>query len=121
MSSFEARRLRVQIPCGSVTLIQCGGFTFCRFLSCGYPTIWGCGVIHTRWCEWGTCGWASPDPCGFISPVVQLTPEVLCAGSEEIQPKVTIDPEELPVLRERLEAQLKEIQSAEEQVKKQAG
>jgi hypothetical protein len=57
--------------------------------------------------------------CGFISPYVAGPGDVLCAGSDPVQQVTHVAIEDLPVLREALEAQLKEIQAAESEVKKQ--
>ena len=153
--SFEAKRLRVQLPCGSHTAREvdvgrvgcpfptnpCEGGT-CWFQSppvcdfptrfCAWPTLTACARFATPCptgtcpfdtcgfvsptCRWGSdpCGWGS-DPCGWRSPV-QCGP-----GTEpiDVDPgKILVDPEHLPMLRERLEAQLKEIEKAEEELKK---
>jgi hypothetical protein len=128
--SFEARNLRVQLPCGPVTIIDCGAaFTrICRqgtIITCLWGTCrWGtCGFVSPcGWCSYWSpyqCRFGSPDPCGFGSPIEQIT-EHLCAGSEELGVRVTVSPEELGPLREALEAQLKEISAAEEAVKRQS-
>ena len=144
--SFEAKRLRVQLPCGSVTAREidvggvgcpfptdvCAGGTcwfqsppVCRFPTefCAWPTVIQCAHFGS-WCPTGTCpfdtcgivspcGWRS-DPCGWRSPIA-------CGpGTDlDVDPgKILVDPEHLPLLRERLEAQLKEIEKAEEELKK---
>jgi hypothetical protein len=140
--SFESKRLRVQLPCGDATVreidIGGGGCPFptdvceggtcwfqsppvCRFPTdfcawptdfCRYPTIIVC-AYHASPCPYGsptcpfnTCGIVTPVPC---RPGTDL----------DIDPgRIVIDPEHLPLLRERLEAQLKEIDKAEEELKK---
>jgi hypothetical protein len=118
--AFEARNLRVQLPCGPVTVIQCRFETdFCALPSrfCTWPT---------RWCGWFTCPLGScldtfvgcrigtQSPCGYASPVVDLP--VCAAGSEPLQPVTHVSVEDLATLREQLQAQLKEVQAAEKQV-----
>ena len=151
--SFEAKRLRVQLPCGGVTVREievggggcpfptdvCAGGTcwfqsppvcrfptdFCRFPTdfCRYPTIIGCGYFGTP-CHYGTpCphGTCPFDTCGFVSPCGFHSPVKCGPGTDlvDVDPgRILVDPEHLPVLRERLEAQLKEIEKAEEELKK---
>jgi hypothetical protein len=141
MSSFEARNLRVQLPCGPVTIIDCGaGFTrICRWgtqITClwgtychwGSPCHFGTPCQFGTPCHFGTCGgcsvftplhcqFGSPDPCGPGSPIQNIT-EQLCAGSEDLAVRITVAPEELGQLREALETQLKEISAAEEALKR---
>ena len=121
---FEARRLRVQLPCGTQTLIACVWGT-CRLpsvLTCLYrtPFCWNygswcrtaiseCTIFRTRVCEIGTRPTWPPD-CGttiwergdifeqIVSPVLEV--------------------EDLDILREQLEGQLKEVISAQEQIAK---
>jgi hypothetical protein len=132
MSSFEARNLRVQIPCGSVTLINCTlGHTincffptkYCAFPTChfGTPCHWG----TPQTCFWGTpCHWGSPcffHTCGYHSPIaceVGTMPHLPeCPGTEIVQEgPITVLPEHLSVLKEQLQAQLHEIELAEKAV-----
>jgi hypothetical protein len=143
--SFEAKRLRVQLPCGGVTVreIDAGGVgcpfptdvcvggtcwfqspPVCRFPTefCPYPTIVACAYFGspcpygTR-CPYGTCPF---DTCGFVSPCGWRSPIQCGPGTDlDVDPgRILVDPEHLPVLRERLEAQLKEIEKAEEELKK---
>jgi hypothetical protein len=113
MADFEARNLRVQLPCGQQTIIQCrlgtclGFWSWCRFGTC-QPWI--------SICPLGTCRFAT---CGFVSPVVQ-GPEfpIECPGSELVPPQF-VAVEDLADLREMLEEQLKEIKAAEAEVAKQ--
>jgi hypothetical protein len=131
--SFQAKRLRVQLPCReAATVIEQGaqeigaaaGFcripSVCRFMSecafgtcqfgtdfCALPSrvcLWptGCGWFT---CEFGTCGGATIFRCpvGTEQPVDPGT--------------IVVDPEHLSVLREALEAQLKEIDKVEQALK----
>ena len=141
--SFEAKRLRVQLPCPegeSVKEIDIGGRGClfptdpceggtCWFQSppvCRFPTYIGCEYFGTPPmtcvyfgsppptchyfgtppCPYDTCGWRSPVACG---PGTDL---VIDPG------RILVDPEQLPALREALEAQLKEIDKAEEELRK---
>jgi hypothetical protein len=136
--SFQAKRLRVQLPCGEATVIEeaqhagaaglcripslcrfpsnqclCTLMTPCRFGTdfCELPT--GICMWPTRcgWftCEFGTCGGATIFRCP--------------AGTEQpVDPgTLVVDPEHLPALREALEAQLKEIEKAEQALKERGG
>lgn len=146
--AFQAKRLRVQLPCGEATVIEEGAQQagaaagFCRMPSlCGFPTpcrfptdfclctyrtpchygtvacyrLFTCiDVFHSGVCHAGSeCGplaslCAAPSACG---------PSVRCPGGSEqpIDPgTIVVDPEHLPALREALEAQLKEVDQAEQ-------
>jgi hypothetical protein len=155
--SFQAKRLRVQLPCGEATLIEegaqqatplcripsyciCTNVTVCRqfftepclcthVTPCHYGT-WGCQhfvtciVVNSGICHYGSgCGplaslCAIPSDCGqSVIPVCQG------GGSEQpVDPgTIVVDPEHLPVLREALESQLKEIEKAEQALKERGG
>ena len=108
--AFDARNLRVQLPCGSVTVFPCRfntnicfQFTYwtCRFYT------WHCpftSCFDSPICRWGTSG-----GCGFGSPVVDPGPEI-----DQVT-HVSID--DIGALRELLQAQLKELDAAEKKVK----
>jgi hypothetical protein len=118
---FEARKLRVALPCGSQTLIACV-FGTCRLpslITCIYRTPWGCptyiswcGGFRTRWCEFGTRP-TFPTDCGTTI----WETETIFQITEQIQPQLEV--EELDILREQLEGQLKEVISAQQAVAKQ--
>ena len=125
--AFEARSLRVQIPCGSVTLINCtvGNTINCFFPSkyCHFPSYCHYGTPWT--CFWGTpCQWGSPcfhGTCGYHLSLIDCEfgtrphlPE--CPGTEIVEGPITISPEHLGVLKEQLQAQLREIEIAEKAV-----
>jgi hypothetical protein len=175
--AFEAKRLRVQLPCGEATVQEqaaaaqqgpvgtqqtltqtlcaipsvgcaaschfpthpCQDFgSLCEFPTnqCRFPTNLCAGNFQTLCqgfaspcqgfgspCPFNTCGFNSP--CGGHLSVVcrfgsrpDLT-ETICGGSEPIENPGTIvvAPEHLPVLREQLEAQLKEVEIAEQAIK----
>jgi hypothetical protein len=135
--SFQAKKLRVQLPCGDRTVIEQEPQILCRFPSnCNLGT---CGFVSpgtvacrfpTQWCDFGTpiCGWCSfltpqtcPfNSCGVVTPVCRIgtiEPTGCPVGSRDPLPidpgTLVLDPDDLPALREQLEAQLKEIEVAE--------
>ena len=109
----------------------CGGS--CAAGTCAFDT---CGFVSpgTVTCRLGSCRFNS---CGFLSPRetiacrLQTLPEPTClgdsnpggclAGTEptilENPGQIVVDPEQLPALREQLEAQLAEIAKAEQALK----
>jgi hypothetical protein len=93
---FEARKLRVQLPCGSQTLIAC------VFGTCRLPSMITCIYRTTFPTDCGTTIWETET-------IFQIT--------EQIQPQLEV--EELDILREQLEGQLKEVISAQQAVAKQ--
>lgn len=142
--SFQARKLRVQLPCREKTLIEqqqvppgtfcripscnfgtCGFVSpaTCRFGSCGFGTCQfaTCGFVSPQTCAFGTCGFVSPVTCQFASPCgITIDPTGCPGGSVDppIDPgTVVVDPEHLPALREQLEARLKDIDAAEQALK----
>jgi hypothetical protein len=176
--SFQAKRLRVQLPCGEGTVYeeeaaraqdcigltcgafsQCGPGTGCAFptdvceggtcwfqtpINCGFSPCGGfasfcefhsgcpafaspCGGFASPCgfpspCRFGTCGFPSPcrfGTCGFLSPCGPRTAIACQRGSDlPIDPGIiVVDPEDLPALRQALEAQLKEIEKAEQALK----
>ena len=121
MPDFEARKLRVQFPCLSQTLVACI-FGTCRLpsiITCIYRTpfcpvyISVCPGWATRICEFGTRP-TFPTNCGTT---IWAT-ETIYENPELVGPSLEV--EELDVLREQLEAQLKEVVAAQEMVAKQA-
>ena len=117
---FEARKLRVQLPCGSQTLIACI-FGTCRLpsvITCIYRTpfcpvyISRCPVFGSVICEFGTRP-TFPTNCGTT---IWAT-ETIFEQTELVQPQLEV--EELDVLREQLEAQLKEVINAQQVIAKQ--
>jgi len=116
---FEARKLRVQLPCGSQTLIACV-FGTCRLpslITCIYRTPWGCPIWISRcwrsFCEFGTRP-TFPTDCGTTIWETETIYEI----TERIQPQLEV--EELGILREQLEGQLKEVISAQQAIAKQS-
>ncbi|HEX8939195.1 MAG TPA: hypothetical protein VF763_03440 [Candidatus Limnocylindrales bacterium] len=119
---FEARRLRVQLPCGTDTLIECV-FATCRLpsvITCLYRTpfcptfISRCGGYRSIICDFGTNRTFTPTCGGTIWYTETLTE----TGTETIREVTQFEVDELPLLREQLEGQLKEVIAAQEQVAK---
>ena len=116
MPDFEARKLRVQFPCGSQTLVACI-FGTCRLpsvITCIYRTPFCPAYISfcpgfSRYCEFGT----RPT-----FPTTWWETETIYERTDIVGPALEV--EELGVLREQLEAQLKEVVAAQEVVAKQA-
>ena len=123
--AFDAKRLRVQLPCGEATVVQQAKQTI-QFT----PT--ACGFVSPTICHWPShqtcwCSFQSPPvtvTCAFGTCGVSLqncTGTIQCGGSGDPTGPVEIDAEHLPVLREQLEAQLAEIAAAEKAVEEHQG
>jgi hypothetical protein len=123
--SFEAKRLRVRLPCGEATVIeeaaQQAGFApgWCRWTTCLFGTDF-C-ALPSRICVWPSrCGWFTCEfgSCGG-GTILRRCP----AGTDQpVDPgTILVDPEHLPALREALETQLKEIEMAERALKERGG
>ena len=119
---FEARKLRVQLPCGSQTLIACV-FGSCRLpsiITCLYRTpfcpvfISRCGGWQSVWCEFGTRP-TFPTQCGTT---IWEDTRTIFEEPERFSPQLEV--EELDILREQLEGQLKEVVAAQQQLAKDA-
>ena len=110
--SFESKRLRVQLPCSEGESVKeladfpCPFETRCRGASffCAPDT-----------CVFGEFSRVGP---GGLCPAPSRPPG--CEWSEEPFDRgaIFIDPEQLPVVKEQLMAQLKEIDIAEEELRK---
>jgi hypothetical protein len=149
--SFEAKKLRVQLPCGengSVIEAQAGGGGEGGGGGCDWPSgcqvftcAWGTDCINVFWttplqgpvlcqwisaCDWGfgtcpadTCPNASctfPSPCRFHTCIGTCPVHSIVATGTIREGGLIVDADQLPALRERLEAQLKEIENAERAV-----
>jgi|SwirhisoilCB1_FD_contig_51_5559449_length_414_multi_5_in_0_out_0_1 hypothetical protein len=116
MPDFETRNLRVQLPCGSQTIIQCRLGTCLQFT---------CGFVSPVTCRFGTCQpWISICPLGtycrfFSCGVTFYEGPVECPASDPGPLVSHVAVEDLADLREMLEEQLKEIKAAEAEVAKQ--
>lgn len=157
--AFEARRLRVQLPCGQATVQErpallapqdcdvfsnpncptifdtCAGAGV-TFPECAVATDTGCGITRpcrfdSATCAFDTCAFQSPcagscpggscrlDTCGFVSPRTcrVAVSDIGCRFGTDIAidpGQIVINPEQLPVLRQQLEAQLAEVAKAEQ-------
>ena len=114
MADFETRNLRVQLPCGQQTIIQCRLGTCLQFT---------CGFVSPVTCRFGTCQpWISICPygthCLWNSCGVTFYGPVECPDSQLVPPQF-VAVEDLADLREMLEEQLKEVKAAEAEVAKQ--
>jgi len=107
---YDARSLRVQLPCGPVTVIEAAEYD-AELLAREY---W-----KDRYAD------APPTACGNCSGVTDRcigrsergVEDYLCAaGSEPLARLAIVDASVLPILRRELEAQLKEISAAQEAV-----
>ena len=108
---FDARSLRVQLPCGPVTVIEAAAHD-AELLAREY---WR---DRFRLVADDACGNCSPVTDRCIGRSERGREAILCAGTEPLSILTTVDVSVLPVLRRQLEAQLKEIQIAEEAVAK---
>jgi hypothetical protein len=152
--SFQAKRLRVQLPCGEATVMEEGAQeagaaglcripSLCRFpTQCQFPTecffcTLGTPCLDTYGChrffsciefESGVC--QAGSVCGALASLCAIPTDCgdsrifgCPAGSEQpVDPgTIIVDPEHLPALREALEAQLKEIEKAEQALKERGG
>jgi hypothetical protein len=133
--SFQAKRLRVQLPCGEGTVIEEGAQQAGAAAGlCRMPSICGLGSDCLATCQFGTdfcalpsgwCWW--PSRCGWFTCEFGT-----CGGgtvlrcpfgtARPVDPgTVVVDPEHLPALREALEKQLEEIEKAEQALKERGG
>lgn len=107
---FEARALRVQLPCKTITVMEADEYDaqqqahqYWRLIAAGIGT--GLNLGRDR------CEECSGNPS-----------EPLCENaSEEVNLFAMIDARVLPVLRRQLEARLREITEAEDAVAKATG
>src|SRR5215212_11333979 len=153
--SFEAKRLRVQLPCDARTVVEVDAGPV------GAGPVGGGCRFPTVPCDWGTCWFETPPVCDlpshigcadfisetcvpFRTPVTcwgYFTPPhppptcwrwhspichrfLTCPPRSElvVDPGVIhVAPEDLPRLREQLEAQLAEIEKAETELREREG
>jgi hypothetical protein len=125
--SFEARNLRIQLPCRQVTILDCGvGITHlcgnptvlcpAQSIVCHFPTqvcVQYASICGIHSCAYATCGWQSICPL-HTQIGCQVGGTFKCPGSWVEDPgELIIDAEQIGALRESLEAQLKELDDAE--------
>lgn len=110
--SFQAKRLRVQLPCGKTTVLPCGEASLCGETA----AVQNFAADVLPRCDVGTF------VCGFGSGAELLVvraggcgPNNTCNGSPKVRPgpegpdTILLDDVDLPVLRAQLEAQLQRI------------
>ena len=107
---FEARQLRVQLPCGPVTVMEAEASE--AQMAARRLTGWGAllgGRLSDPSCGPGTsCGFHSGFDIGDLAHA--------CFGSDPIDVRVVVDAHVLPILRAQLEARLKELGEVEKAV-----
>lgn len=144
--SFEAKRLRVQLPCREAesvvervhpggtpcgqqtgpfrpTICMAGTIPNCFGVSepaCGWNTGW-CERFSTAVCRFDTCGFVTPiggqPGCG---PVTEDPRELIEIVTDPEKPgAVLLDPDDLPRLREQLKAELEKLEGQREDLKGQ--
>jgi hypothetical protein len=114
--AFQAKRLRVQLPCGERTVFEeaVGVLTNCPLDSVCYGA--------SYFCDPSTCVIGQASEIGPRT-ICQFPTDVCFAASvRRADPaSVLIDPEHLPVLREHLEARLRDVAAAEKALEERGG
>jgi len=115
---FEARQLRVQLPCGPVTVIEAERHD--AEVKARRFTGWGNLLIPPGDDDCSDCGSGSHcGPCSGETKGDRLAH--LWHGSDPLDVRVVVDAHVLPILREQLEARLKELDAAQEAVARMTG
>ena len=118
---FDARRLRVQLPCGDETLIAC------VFGTCRLPSRITC-LWRKPYCPaWiSVCGWRTDFCPTFNTRICPDFSEILCRAASVPIPGcgiseewIQVELDDLPILREQLEGQLKVVTEAIAKAEKQ--
>lgn len=116
--AFKAQQLRVQLPCGSVTVIDAdrhNAEVIARRL-----TGWGKVLFPRGDDDCSDCGSGSHcGPCSGETKGDRLGH--LCYGSDPLDVRVVVDSSVLPLLREHLEARLREIDAAQQALARVTG
>ncbi|HEV7937820.1 MAG TPA: hypothetical protein VGP18_07325 [Solirubrobacteraceae bacterium] len=105
--AFESKRLRVQLPCGETTVVEQD--VQADFRICAVTCDLGTSVVVR--CI-ASCRFSCEFTCEYTGILAE---EEACAqGSAQPDPgTVLVGLEQLPVIREQLEAQLAEVRAAE--------
>jgi hypothetical protein len=117
--AFDAKNLRVQLPCGPVTVFPCRFDTGICFEHTFITCAWGTGCrFPTYRCPSGSC-LDSPTICRFGgtgcgpgSPIETIVD----TDTGPLQQATHVSVEDLGALREALAAQLKEVDAAVKKV-----
>ena len=110
--SFSSKRLRVQLPCGDRTVVE---------VAIGCPERMVCHDMISFPCDPNTCVFGRQSQVGpeGQSPCDFGTMNCVSFGSDPgpIRADLVLDAEQLSLLKTTLEAQLEEIDKAEEALK----
>lgn len=109
---FEARQLRVQLPCGPVTVLEADRHD--AEIIARRLTGWGDVPPAAKSASDPSCG--PGTSCGFHSGFNLDDLAHLCRGSDPLGARVVVEASVLPILRAQLEARLKEIDEAQQAV-----
>jgi hypothetical protein len=116
--AFRSKRLRVQLPCGDRTVFEMDVMVDCPQGTLCPPTSFVCAQFSCSFgedsrvgpggvCSFRTCDIATVVPCPDGSQEPPVDPGA-----------VLMDPQDLGALREHLEERLKEIDAAEQALRK---
>jgi len=115
--AFEARQLRVQLPCGPVTVIEAERHD--AEVTARRLTGWGKLAFPRADDDCSDCG--SGTGCGFCSGGTKDRLADLCRASDPLDVRVVVDARVLPILQEQLKAQLKEVEEAQQALARMTG
>jgi hypothetical protein len=113
--AFDARSLRVQLPCGTATVMEAERHD--AEVKVRRATSWVNILIPSADKDCSECG-SSTQLCGHGS---DKDLGLLCHGTDPLDFRVVVDAHVLPVLREQLAARLKELDKAIEAVARKKG
>lgn len=113
---FEARSLRVQIPCGSVTVVEAERLEAEAQAHKYWLNIFTRRLTSPSPC----CARGTDDPCKISEDLTAIT-ERVCMGTNPLELRTVVDANALPILKEQLEARLSEINAAIEAVAQARG
>jgi len=116
--AFEARSLRVQLPCGTVTVMEAERHD--AEIRARRSTSWANILFPRADDDCSDCGTGSfCGPCSGETKDDVLAR--ICHGTDPLDVRIVVDAHVLPVLREQLEARLKELDVAQEAVARKTG
>ena len=114
---FEAKSLRVQLPCGPVTVIEAERHD--AEVKARLATGWGNILTPVAEKDCAECATSTQLTGGAECALARLAD--LCHGTEPLDERVVVDVHVLPLLRKQLEARLKELDFAQEAVARKTG